>query len=53
MKKFTDNPLADFNGTIRPSKIDCLDEPDWDKLIIGPCVSVPGWGDESGGVYEA
>lgn len=45
MKIFLDNPLANFDGVAKPVEDDSLNEPDWDELVIGPCVNVPGWKD--------
>lgn len=43
MQKFDVNPLANFDGVIVPVEDDSMDEPDWDKLIVGHCVRAPGW----------
>lgn len=45
MQKFDVNSFADFDGVTVPVEDDSIDKPDWDKLIVGPCVRTPGWDD--------
>ena len=52
MKKFNTNPLATFDGAIMPIDLDCLDEPDWDALILGPCINTPARDDGDDEPYE-
>lgn len=43
MNERFDNPLADFDGVGNDQGN--YPEPDWDGLITGPCINVPGWAD--------
>lgn len=52
MKKYLDNPLVNFDGVAIPVEDVSMDEPDWDELVIGPCVNVPGWSDGDDGYEE-